>query len=120
MWWKVTTREATLNWNTFKHDFFKRFEDLKERDLFAKITRLQQKGVIDEYIDEWKALVTHVPKLTYTQCLQTYGYELKPYIRDELELLNVSTMDKVRRKEKIIEEKIKTWKRNHDKDRRFI
>ena len=48
-------------------------------------------------------------------------YGLKPYIRDELELLNVSTLDKARRKEKIIEQKLKkTWNKNHDKDRRSI
>ena len=48
-------------------------------------------------------------------------YQIKPYIRDELELLNVSTLDKVRRKEKIIEEKLKKeWNKNHDKYRRSI
>ena len=30
MWWKVTTWTTKLNWNTFKNDFFKRFEDLKK------------------------------------------------------------------------------------------
>ena len=104
-----------------KNDFFKRFEDLKEKDFFAKITKLQQKGDVDEYTDEWEYLATHVLKLIDRQCLQTYVYELKPYIRDELELLNISTLDKARRKEKIIEKKLKkTWNKNHDKDGRSI
>ena len=107
MWWKVTTRTTKLNWNTFKSNFFKRFEDLKENYFFAKLTRLQQKCDVDEYTDEWESLATRVPKFTDSQRLQTYVYGLKPYIRDELELLNVSTLDKARHKGKIIEEKIK-------------
>ena len=65
--------------------------------------------------------MTRVSELTDNQRLQSYVYGLKPYIRDELELLNVSTLDKARRKAKIIEEKLKkTWNKNHDKDRRSI
>ena len=121
MWWKVTTRTTNLNWNTLKNDFFKRFEYLKEKDFFAKLTRLQQKGDVDEYTDEWESLETCVPELINIQRLQNYVYRLKLYIRDELELLNVSTLDKVRRKEKIIKEKLKKmWNKNHDKDRRSI
>ena len=52
MWWKVTTQTTKHNWNTFKNDFFKRFEDLKEKDFFTKLTRLQQKGDVDEYTNE--------------------------------------------------------------------
>ena len=70
MWWKGTTQESTLHWNTFKHIFFKRFEDLKEKDFFVRVTRLQQNGDIDECMDEWEALVTHVPQLTDSQHLQ--------------------------------------------------
>ena len=100
-----------------KNDFFKRFEYLKEKDFFAKLTRVQQKGNIDEYTNEWESLVTRVLELTNTQCLQTYVYGLKLYIKDELEKLNVSTLDKARRKAKIIEKILKkTWTKNHDKD----
>ena len=94
----------------FKNDFFKMFEYLKEKDFFTKLTRLQKKGDVNEYIDEWVSLEPNVPKLTNSQLLQTYVYGIKPYIRDELKLLNVSTLEKVRCKEKITEEKIKnTW-----------
>ena len=74
MWWIVTTRKTMLNWNTFKHDIFKRYEDLKEKDLFANITRLQQKVDVKEYTNEWESLVTHVLELTDSQSLQTYVY----------------------------------------------
>ena len=73
----------------FKNDLFKRFKDLKEKYFFTKLTRLRQKGDIDEYTYEWEALATRVPELTKSQRLQTYVYGLKPYIRDELELLNI-------------------------------
>ena len=41
MWWKVTTHETMLHWNTFKHKFFKRFEELNEKYFFARIIILQ-------------------------------------------------------------------------------
>ena len=91
MWQKVTKQTNKRKWKTFKNDFFKRFEDLKEKEFFAKLTRLQEKGDADEYTDEWQALVTCVLEFTDSQRLQNYVYRLKPYIRDELELLNVST-----------------------------
>ena len=43
MWWRVTKQKTKRNWKTFKNDFFKRFEDLKEKYFFAKLTRLLQK-----------------------------------------------------------------------------
>ena len=46
-------------------------------------------------------------ELTDDQRLQTYIHAMKPHIRDELELHNVSTMEKARRKAKIIENKFK-------------
>ena len=72
-----------------------------------KITRLQQKGSVDEYTCEWKALATQVPKLPDDQRLQTYIHGLKPHIQEELKLHNTSTMEKARRKAKIIENKLK-------------
>ena len=54
-----------------------------------------------------EALATHVPELAIDQRLQTYIHGLKPHIRDELELHNTSTMEKGRRKAKIIENKFK-------------
>ena len=76
----------------------------------AKITRLQQKGGVDEYTCEWEALATRVPELTNDQRLQTYIHGLKPHIREELELHNTPTMGEERRKAKIIENK---FKRSH-------
>lgn len=112
IWWKITTNVCSYGWYTFKNDFFKRFQDVVENDYFAKITRLQQKGDVEESTYEWEALETRVPELTDNQRLQTYVYGLKPYITDKLELHNISNMDKVRRKEKIIEQKSKrTWQK---------
>ena len=62
---------------------------------------------IDEYTCEWEALATRVPKLTDDQHLQTYIHGLEPHIWDVLELHNTSTIEKERRKAKIIENKFK-------------
>ena len=53
MWWKTTTQVCSLSWNTFKNDFLNRFQGVTEKYFFAKITRLQQKGSVDEYTCEW-------------------------------------------------------------------
>ena len=107
MWWKKMTNICAYSWDTFKNDFFKRFEDVTKKDFFVKITKLQKKGDVEEYTYEWEALAMRVPELTNVQRLQTYVSGLKPYIREELELYNVFNLDKARCKEKIIEEKIK-------------
>ena len=85
MWWKKTTKICAYSWGTFKNEFFKRFEDVTEKDFLTKITRLQQKGDMEEYTYEWEALVTWVPELTDVHHLQTYASSIKPYIREALE-----------------------------------
>jgi hypothetical protein len=61
---------------------------------FAKITKIKQKGDIDEYTHEWEALATRVPELSEDQLLQTYVHGLTPYLREELQMYNITTMDK--------------------------
>ena len=56
MWWKTTTRVCSFSWNNFKNDLLERFQGVIEKEFFAKITRLQQKGSVDEYTCEWEAL----------------------------------------------------------------
>ena len=67
MWWNITTKVCSYSWHTFKNDFFKRFQDVAERDFFAKITRLPQKGDVEEYTYKWEALATQVPELSDNQ-----------------------------------------------------
>ena len=87
-----------------------------EKEFFAKITRLQQKGSVDEYTYEWEALETWVPELATEQRLQTYIHGLKQYIQDELDMNNITTMEKEIRKENIVEKKFKrTSQANFDK-----
>jgi len=50
MSWKITM--SSYNWHTFKNDFFKRFQNINEKDFFAKITRIQQKGDVEYYTYE--------------------------------------------------------------------
>ena len=58
MWWKKTTHIYSYSQDTFKNDFFKRFEHVTKKGFFTKITRLQQKGDMEEYTYEWEALAT--------------------------------------------------------------
>jgi len=68
---------------------------------------------VEEYTYEWEALATRVPELTDNQWLQTYVYGLKPYIQDEVELHDISSLDKARKNAKLIEEKFnRTWQQN--------
>ena len=60
MCWKKTTNICAYSWNTFNNDFFKQFEDVTE-DFFSKITRIKQKGDVEEYTYEWEALAMRVP-----------------------------------------------------------
>jgi hypothetical protein len=46
MQWKKSS--YSYNHDVFKYDFFNRFQDIIEKFLFAKLTRLQQKGDVDE------------------------------------------------------------------------
>ena len=47
MWWKKTT--LATSWKKFKNAFLKRLQGVKEEEFFSALTRLQQKGDVDEY-----------------------------------------------------------------------
>jgi hypothetical protein len=104
LWWKG--RIQSYNWNSFKNDFFKRFQGISEKYFFSKLTRLQQKGSIDEFTHQWEALATRVFGLSDDQLLQSYIGGLKPHIQDELRLHEVTTVEIAIRKAKAAEEKL--------------
>ena len=56
MWWKNMT--LAISWKKLKNAFFKRFQGIKEEEFFSTLTRLQQKGDVDEYTREWETLTT--------------------------------------------------------------
>jgi hypothetical protein len=58
MWWKKTG--YPINWSKFKNEFFKRFQCIKEEYFFIELTRLQQKGSVDDFTCEWEALATRL------------------------------------------------------------
>jgi hypothetical protein len=104
LWWKGRIQSYT--WNSFKNDFFKRFQGISEQEFFSKLTRLQQKGSVDEFTHQWEALATRVFGLSDNQLLQSYIGGLKPHIQDELKLHEVTTVEIARRKAKAAEEKL--------------
>ena len=52
MWWNITTKVCSYNWNTLKTHLFKIFQYLTKKAFFAQIIRLQQKGV-------WRSTLTN-------------------------------------------------------------
>ena len=50
LWWDSTMKEGKLvkDWDTFKKNFFKRFQDMEEAKIYSKLTRLQQEEIVDE------------------------------------------------------------------------
>jgi hypothetical protein len=60
MWWKKS--RYSINWNKFKDEFFKRFQGIKEEYFFTELTKLQQKGNVNDFTHEWESLATRVPE----------------------------------------------------------
>jgi len=56
MWWKKMT--LAISWKKFKNALYKRFQGVKEEELFSALTRLEQKGSVEEYTREWETLAT--------------------------------------------------------------
>jgi hypothetical protein len=78
LWWIGGTQ--SYNWNSFKNDFFKRFQGITENNFFSKLIKLQQKGSVDEFTHQWEALATRVFGLSSKQLLQSYMGGLKPHV----------------------------------------
>ena len=104
MWWRAEKISYTSH--LFKNNFFKRFQGIVEDDFFKKLTRLQQKGRVEEFKHQWEALATRVFGLSQQQLLKTYVGGLKPYIQNELKLHDISSIEVERRKAKAAEERL--------------
>ena len=94
MWWKGDNFAYTWNW--FKNDFLKRFQGINEDELFSKLTRLQQKGNVEEFTHQWESLTTRVFGLTDKQRLETYVGGLNPYIQKELKMHDIENVEATR------------------------
>ena len=62
LWWDSVMKGGILirDWDTFSKNFFKRFQDMEETEFYNQLTRLQQKGTMDEYFRNLLVLATHV------------------------------------------------------------
>lgn len=83
-WWNIQTTNIFVSWDTFKRDFFKRFQDMEEKDNFAKLIRLQQKGMLEEYTRNTHNPSSRVPELSLNHLIQIYVAGLsriKPRLR---------------------------------------
>ena len=90
MWWKG--ENLSYNWRQFKNDFFKRFQGITEDEFFSKLTRLQQRGSVEDFTHQWESLATRVFGLSDKQRLETYLGGLKPYIQKELKLHDITNI----------------------------
>lgn len=95
-----------ISWKKFKNAFFKRFQGVKEEDFFEELTRLQEKGDVDEYTREWENLATRVPGLSETRLIQSYITRLKPHLQVELKFHDITSIEEARQKAKAIEKKL--------------
>ena len=107
MCWKGDNFAYT--WNLFKNDFLKRFQGINEDKFFSKLTRLQQKGNVEEFTHQWESLTTRLFGLTNKQQLETYVGGLKPYIQNELKMHDIANVEAARRKEKVVEAKFNNF-----------
>jgi hypothetical protein len=57
MWWNFATKMSYYSWARFKDNFFK-FQGVAEKEFFANLTKIQQKGGVEEYTYEWESLET--------------------------------------------------------------
>jgi hypothetical protein len=85
----------------------KRFQDEEDDNLYNKFVHLKQKGSINNYTHEWEFLATRQCRFTDEQLLKMYIWELKDYIRSEIKLWNLETIEDVRHAARIIEQKNK-------------
>ena len=74
--------------------------------MFSKVTRLQQKGSIDEFTHQWEALATRIFGQSDDQLLQSCIGSLKPHIQDESRLHEVTMVEITIHKAKAAEEKL--------------
>jgi hypothetical protein len=99
---EVCDQVSYYSWDRFKENLFKRFQGVVEKEFFEKLP-IYKKNDVYEYTHKLEALETRVLDLLDDQLVQIYVYGLKPYIREELEMCNIATMQKDRSKEKTTE-----------------
>ena len=103
MWWDSKCRGLVRDWDTFKKKFFKRFQDMEENELYTKLTRLQQKGTVEEYFNELHVLATRINDISDDRLLQIAISGLKPTIQNQIKVLSPKDIEQVREKANLVE-----------------
>ena len=65
IWWKGDNFSFT--WKLLKNDFLKRVQGITEDKFFSNLTRLQEKGSVEEFTHQWESLATRVLELSDKQ-----------------------------------------------------
>ena len=58
--WAMKGGRLVRDWDTFKKNFFKWFQDMEEVKIYNKLTHLQQEGNVDEYFSNLLIVATDV------------------------------------------------------------
>jgi len=93
LWWH--SKCQWMEWETFRKNFFMRFQNIKEKEVFFKLTQLQQVGMVEELFNELHMLSTCVIDLLDDHLLQISISRLKEDIRNELKLIDIKDVEKL-------------------------
>ena len=86
-----------------KRNFPKYFR-IKEDEIYANLTELQQFGIVEEYFSDLHVLATRIKNIPSKQLLLIAIAGLKPNIMNKLKVLGVKDVEQVHRKVKLFKE----------------
>ena len=93
LWWH--SKSQSREWETVRKHFFRRFQNIEEKEVFSKFTRLQQESTMDEFINELHVLATSVIDLSDDHLLQLAISRLKEYIQNKLKLIDIKDVEQL-------------------------
>jgi len=79
-WFKFWKRKTpNPSWNELKDTFFRIYGGWDKSFVFEKLTKIKQKGSMEEFVQEFKALVSQAPNIMEEQLLGYFlvGLQLK-------------------------------------------
>ena len=91
-WFKMLKEEdPQLNWERFKRAFFDRYGDHHSGNLFTQLKMLRQSGSVDDYVEEFEMLASHIAGITDEQYLGMFLGGLKEEIKMDVQTLDPPT-----------------------------
>ena len=79
---------SKLNWERFKCAFFYWYGDHHLGNLFTQLKMISQSGSVDDYVEEFEMLASHITGITDEQYLGMFLGGLKEEIRMDVQTLD--------------------------------